>query len=77
MEYPVLPELFWQTDLSEMIVLMSLIHECLRRLWASVWHVGDPVSSGLQDHAVLCCPTLQTQPHPLAPVPVPTPRLTI
>ena len=78
MEYPVLPESLWQTDLSEMFVLMGLIMTCLRRLRASVAvHAARPVPSIRQDHHVLLRSKRRTQTHPLAPVPVPTPRLTI
>lgn len=73
MEYPALPDSLWQSDLSEMIVLMGLILTCLRRQTAPVWGMDRPLMPGRLAIAALAAPVPRAQASPLAPIPVPTP----
>ena len=66
----------WQTDQSEMFVLMSLIFFCLRRSFALACGMGRPTvpTQGAQRVAR---PAATPQQHPLALIHAPTPRLII
>ena len=76
MEYQVLPATSWQTDLSEMFVLMSLILAASQRLVALVAGMDRslaPARRAKNAPLLVACSRL----HPLAPILAPTPRLTI
>lgn len=76
MEYQDLPAAGRQMDLSEMFVLMGLIFTCLRRLLALFLGMDRPLApaAGASGAQLL---GVSSQQHPLARVPVPTPRLAI
>ena len=57
-----------------MIVLIGLILMCLPRPMVLVLRVGWSAMSELRAVNALLAPTPYTQLHPLAPIPVPTPR---
>ena len=58
-----------------MIVLMELIQMYMPRPRVAALHVGRTIMSEQRwAFSARTVPTLYTQPHPLAPIPVPTPR---
>ncbi len=63
-------------DLSEMFVLMGLIFTCLRRLLALFMGMDRPLAPATRASGAQLLGVCSQQ-HPLARVPVPTPRLTI
>ncbi len=76
MEYQDLSAASWQMDLSEMFVLMGLIFTCLRRLLALFMGMDRPLAPATRASGAQLLGVCSQQ-HPLARVPVPTPRLAI
>ena len=60
-----------------MIVLIGLILMCLPRPMVLALRVGRSATSEQRAVNALLAPAPYTQPHPLAPIPVPTPRHSI